>query len=118
MAPGMAADCMTGRSYLFEDFRMPRGMLPDRKEDRLSALRLERSEHRRGVARPRAIIESQHHLARPQEIVALEVLETEAGTTGGVDLYDTGDTERVGIGATSRRAWGSRDGRSCARRGR
>jgi hypothetical protein len=32
-----------------------------------------------GIARPRPVVEGEHDLARPQEIVALEMLEAEAG---------------------------------------
>jgi len=58
----------------------------DRKEDRLGALRGQRRQHLRRVARPGPVVEGEHHLAGLQEIVLLEVLEAEAGTAGGVDL--------------------------------
>ena len=73
----------------------------------------ERGEHGRGVARPGAIIEGEHDLARPQEIVALEVLEAETGPAGGVDLHHPGDAERIGIAGA-----GIGDRRSSGRRGR
>jgi hypothetical protein len=38
------------------------------------------------VARPWAIVEGQHDLARLQEVVSLEVLKAEAGSAQGVDL--------------------------------
>jgi hypothetical protein len=43
------------------------------------------------VLRPGPIVEGQHHLTFAKEIMALEVLEAEAGAAGGVDLDHTAD---------------------------
>ena len=56
-------------------------------------------EDRRSVARPRAVVEGQHHLVFAQEIVGLELLEAEAGPVGGIDLHHAGDAERIRIPA-------------------
>ena len=77
-------------------------MQADREEDRLGAVRGERREHRRRVLRPGAVVEGQHHLAFAQEIVALEMLEAEAGAAGGVDLDHPRDPQRIGIAASRR----------------
>src|SRR5215208_2095613 len=76
---------------------MPRGMLADGKEHSLGAMRRQGGQDGRRIARPRPVIERQYDFARPQEIVTLEVLETEAGAPGGVDLNNPRNTERVGI---------------------
>jgi hypothetical protein len=61
-------------------------MQPNGEEDRLRAVCGEGGEHCRGVLRPGAVVESEHHLAFAQEIMVLEMLETEAGPAGGVDF--------------------------------
>jgi hypothetical protein len=93
----MRADGVSGCGHLLEDSGLIRGMQPDREEDRLGAVRGERGEHRLRVLRPGAVVERQHHLAFAQEIMALEVLESEAGAAGGVDLDHTADPQSVGI---------------------
>ena len=45
------------------------------------------------VLRPGPVIEGQHDLAFPQEVVALEMLEAEARTAGGVDLDGASDPQ-------------------------
>ena len=45
-----------------------------------------RGEHGGGVLRPGAVVKGEHYLAFAQEIMALEVLESEAGAPGGVDF--------------------------------
>ncbi len=82
----MAADGVPAGDYLLQDAGLPHGVLADREEDRLGAMRREGCKHRRRMARPGAIVECQYHLARLQEVVALEVLEAEAGAAQGVDL--------------------------------
>jgi hypothetical protein len=52
---------------------------PIGKKIALGAVRGERGEHRRSVLRPRPVVESEHDLPFAQEVVALEVLESETG---------------------------------------
>ena len=66
-------------------------MLPDREEGRLDALVSQRLEDRLRVVKPRAVVEGQHHLARTQEVVLLEMLKAEPRSAGRVDL-DHSDT--------------------------
>ena len=80
--------------------------LPIGKEQGLGALIRQRLEDRRGIAGPRAVVESQHHLAFAQEIVGLELLEAETGPAGGIDFNHTGDAERIWIPAE----WARRGG--------
>jgi hypothetical protein len=82
----MAADRVTGGSHLLGDFGVPHRVLANLEERGLEAIVGERLEHRRRVVRPRAVVESQHNFPIAQEIVLLEMLEAEAGTTCGVDL--------------------------------
>ena len=95
----MRADGMPGRGYLLEDAGLVGGMRADREEDRLGAMRGERGEHCRGVLGPRAVIEGEHDLAFAQEIMALEVLEAEAGAAGGVDFDHPRDAQGIGVAA-------------------
>ena len=60
-------------------------------------MRVERREHGRGVLRPGAVVEGQHDLAFAQEVVALEMLEAEARTAGGVDLHGPCDAQRIRV---------------------
>jgi hypothetical protein len=69
----------------------------DREENRLRAVRGERGEHRRGVLRPGAVVEGEHDFAFAQEIMALEMLESEARTPGGVDLDHPCDPQSIGV---------------------
>src|SRR6185437_15237428 len=92
---------------------MPAGVFTDREKHGLGALIGERLEHALGIARPRAIVESQHDLVVTQEVVGFEVLEAEARTASGIDLNRTLDAERVRIGAGD--LSGSRCWRSCWR---
>jgi hypothetical protein len=61
-------------------------MLPNREEHGLGALRRQCGQNGRGIARPGTVIEGQYDLTWPQEVVALEVLETKARAASGVDL--------------------------------
>ena len=70
---------MPGGGHLLEDAGLVGGMQADREEDRLGAMGGERGEHRWGVLRPGAVVEGEHYLAFAQEIMALEILESEAG---------------------------------------
>src|SRR5262249_44405678 len=78
----------------------------------------ERGEHRGGVLRPGAVVEGEHHLALAQEIMALEVLEAEAGASRGVDLDHPRDPQGIGIAARGRHGGGHRRGLSGGRGGR
>ena len=60
-----------------------------------------RSEHCRGVLRPGAVVEGEHDLAFAQKIMALEVLESEAGAAGGVDLDNSRHAQSVWISGAS-----------------
>src|SRR4029450_11768408 len=102
---------------LLENSGLIGGVQTDREEDRLGAVRGERGEHRRGVLGPWAVVEGEHHLSLAQEVVGLEVLETETGPTGGVDLDRAEDPERVRI-ARAGGACARRRGRRGGRRGR
>src|SRR5258708_1554522 len=97
VTPSMRTDGVPGCGPLLEDPGLIRGMQADREEDRLGAVRGERGEHRVRVLRPGAVVEGEHHLAFAKEIMALEVLESEAGAAGGVDLDHTADPQSVGI---------------------
>ena len=118
VAPGVRADGVARGGDLLEDAGLIGGVQADREEDRLGAVRLQRREHGRGVLRPGAVVEGQHDLAFAQEVVALEMLEAEAGAAGGVDLDDARHAECIGI-ARARRGRGRRRRRSgsgCGRR--
>jgi hypothetical protein len=104
-------DGVAAGGNLLEDTGLVGGMQADREEDRLGAVRGQRGEHVRRVLRPGAVVEGQHDLAFAQKIVALEVLEAEAGPAGGVDLDRAGDAQAVGIAAGG---WGRRAGAACA----
>ena len=43
------------------------------------------------------MVEGQHHFAFAQEVMALEVLEAEAGSASGVDLDHTRDPKALGL---------------------
>src|SRR5262245_40227056 len=88
---------MTRGCDLPEDLRMVGCVFSDREERCLDAVACEGGEHRRRVVGPRTIIEGQHHLTGLEKVVALEVLEAEAGTTGGVNLNGAGQPEGVRI---------------------
>ena len=108
MRPGMRSDCVSRRGHLLEDFGMPHGVLADGEEQGLGALIGKRLEDRQGVARPRSVVEGQHHLVVAQEIVGFELLEAEAGAAGGIDLNHARDAERIRIPAgRARRGGGS-----------
>ena len=93
----MRTDGVPGCGYLLEDAGLIRGMQADREEDRFGAVRGECGKHRLSVLRPGPIVEGQHHLTFAKEIMALEVLESEAGAAGGIDLDHTADPQSVGI---------------------
>src|SRR6187200_3361294 len=75
-------------------------MLADREERRLGAMVRQRGQHRRGVARPRAVVEREHDLIQYQEVVGLVLLEAEAGPTGGIDLDCACEAQRIGVSRT------------------
>jgi len=74
-------------------------MLADREEQALGALIGECLQHRRGVDRPRTVVEGQHDLLVGQEIKLLVLLEAEARTAGRVDLDHARDAQCIRIGA-------------------
>ena len=74
-------------------------MLADGEEDRLGAFLRQNLENGRRVHRPRAVVERQHHFLVAQEIELLEMLETETGAPGGVDLHHARNAEGIRIGA-------------------
>src|SRR6187551_1107522 len=113
----MRADGMTRRRDLLHDLWMPAGVLADRKEERLGALVGERLEYRRCVARPRTIVEGQDDFVVAQEVVGFEMLETEPGSPGGVDLNRASNAERIRV-VTFCRSWCRRRCRSGATRRR
>jgi hypothetical protein len=117
--PGVRANGMAAGRDLAENFRVVGGVLADGKERRLDAFVGQRLEHG-GGGRPGAVVEGQHHLVVAQEVVHLEMLESEAGSAGGVDFDGSGHAERVRIGAFGlRRASGGRGGsRALGRRQR
>ena len=61
-------------------------MLADLEECGFDAIVSESPQDCRGVLRPRAVVEGQHHFLIAKKIVLLEVFEAEAGAAGGVDL--------------------------------
>jgi hypothetical protein len=85
VTPGVRTNGVPDGGHLLEDAGLVGGVQADREEDRLGAMRGERGEHGWGVFGPWAVVESEHHLAFPQEVVALEVLESEAGAAGRKD---------------------------------
>jgi hypothetical protein len=99
VTPGVRADGVPGCGHLLEDAGLVGGMQADREEDRLGAVRGERGEHRRGVLRPRSVVEGEHDLAFTQEVMAFEMLEPEAGAAGGVDFNHTRNPQGIGIAA-------------------
>ena len=68
-APGVAADGVTCGRDLLEDAGLVGGVLADREEDRLGAVRRHGVHHGHGALRPRTVIEGQHDFARTQEVV-------------------------------------------------
>ena len=88
---------MPGSRHLLEDLRLVGGMQADGEENRLCAVRGQRSEHCRGILWPWSVVEGEHHFAFPQEIIGLELLGAEPRTPGRVDLDHAGDTKCVGI---------------------
>jgi hypothetical protein len=99
VTPSMRADGVPGCGHLLEDPGLIRGMQADREEDCLGAVRGERGEHCLRILRPGAVVEREHHLAFAQEVMALEVLEAEAGAAGGVDFDHARDAQGIGIAA-------------------
>src|SRR5579872_196255 len=89
-------------------------MLADREEDAGRALVGQRLEDGGRILRPRTVVKGQHDLLVAQEVELLEMLEAETRPTGGVDLDDAADPERIRIGAgyfcRGRRCGGSRSG--------
>src|ERR1700730_17420113 len=82
----MRADGVPGCGHLLENCRLIGGMQTDREEDRLGAVCRQCREHCLGILRPGTVVEGEHHLALPQEIVSLEVLEAETRSARRVDL--------------------------------
>src|SRR3954447_17308033 len=109
MTPRMRADRMPGRGDLLENSGLVGRVQTNREEDGLGAVRLQRCEHGRSILGPWAVVESEHHLAFPQEVVGLEMLETEAGPPCSVDLDDARYADCVRV---------ARAGRGCSRGGR
>src|SRR5437016_5978727 len=102
VTPGVRADGVPGGGHLLEDAGLVGGMQADREEERLGAMGGERGEHRWGVLRPGAVVEGEHYLAFAQEIMALEMLESEAGPAGGVDFDHARNPQGIGIAARGR----------------
>lgn len=99
MRPGVRADGVALGGDMLENFGIVGGVFADREEDRLGAFVGKGLEDRRRVDRPWAVIKRQHHFLVAQEIELLEMLETEAGTAGGVDLHHARDADGVRVGA-------------------
>ena len=98
VAPSMRTYRMPGSCHLLKDLGVIGGMQADGEEKRLGAVGGERREHRGGIFRPRPVVEREHRLAFPQEIVCLKLLKAETGATCRVDLDDAGDAECIGVG--------------------
>ncbi len=94
---------MTGCEDLLEDLGIVGSVFSDREENASRAFVGQRLEDGGRVLRPRAVVKGQHDFLVAQEIKLFEMFETKSGSTGGVDLDDTADPERVGIGAGA--AW-------------
>src|SRR5258708_33176456 len=75
----MRADRVSRGGDELEDLRLVGGVQSDREEDGLGAVRRECCEHRLGILWPRPVVEGEHHLAFPQEIMGLEVFEAKTG---------------------------------------
>src|SRR5215216_5526419 len=87
MRPGVGPDGMPLLRHLLENLWVPERMVADREEGRLGALRRECTQYGRRIHRPGAIVKGEHDLVCLQEIVHLEVLKSESGTAGSVDLH-------------------------------
>src|SRR6266699_864011 len=117
MGPSMAADRVPGLGHLLDKLGVPDGVLADREERRLDAVRRQCGEHGWRIVRPGSVVEGEHHLLVAEEIMLLEVLEPEARPASGVDLYYARDSKHRGAAPTSgrvgeRRLMGERWGRS------
>src|SRR6266516_202671 len=103
MGPSMAADRVPGLGHLLEKLGVPDGVLADREERRLDAVRRQCGEHGWRIVRPGSVVEGEHHLLVAEEIMLLEVLEPEARPASGVDLYYARDSKHGGAAPTCRR---------------
>ena len=93
----MATDRVPGPGHLLEDLGVPAGVLADREERGLDAVRRQRGEHRWRIVRPGSVVEGKHHLLIAEEIMLLEVLEPEARPAGSVDLHHARDSKHPGV---------------------
>src|SRR6516165_11009094 len=117
--PGVGADGMAGLGDFLEQLGVITSVLADGEEHCLGAVFGERFQYALGVARPGAVVESEHYFLVAQEVIDLEVLEPKARAAGSVDLHDALDAKRIRIftlglrGSRRRgRGWRSRGGRS------
>ena len=97
MRPSMRADRHAGLDHLLGDFRMPACVLADFEESCPEAFVSQRLEHRRRVAPPGTVVESQNHFLVAQEVILLEMLKAEARTASRVDLDDACDPHAAGF---------------------
>ena len=88
---------MPFRSNLFEDFRMPHGMLTNWEEHGFGAVFCQRLKYGWRIAGPRTVVEGEHHFPVTQEVVGLEMLKSEARSSSGVDFNDTCDAKSLRI---------------------
>src|SRR6202040_658443 len=97
----MATDRHSGGGKLFGQIGTPSRVFADLKERRLGAVVLQCLEHHRRVARPGAIVEGQRSFLIAQEIILLEMLDSERRAACRIDLNDSRKPKRVGIIACS-----------------
>src|SRR3954451_4310846 len=95
MRPGMRADGMPGSRNLLQDFGIVGRVFADRKENAGRTFVRECLQDRGGVDRPRSIVKGQHDFMVAQEIQLLEVLETEARSSRGIDFDGAANSKRV-----------------------
>src|SRR6266536_1236479 len=76
---------------------MPHGVLADREERGLDAVRRQCGEHGWRIVGPGSVVKGEHDLLVAEEIMLLEVLEPEARPASGVDLYYARDSKHRGV---------------------
>src|SRR5215207_6003957 len=94
MRPCVRANAVAGLRNATQYFRIISGVLADSEEGCSHALIRQRLQHGAG-GWPRAVVERQDDLLIAQEVMLLEVLETETRAASGINLNGSGDTERT-----------------------
>jgi hypothetical protein len=96
--PRMRTDRHAGIDHLPRDLGMPTRIFADLEERRLHTLVSKRLEHASSADRPGTIVERQNDFVVAKEtLVASEMLETEFGPSGRIDLHDARKSESIGL---------------------